>query len=335
MAKKVSMKMIAEELGVSVALVSYVLNGKMTNRINADTADRIRKLAEHYQYRPNQIAKSLKSARTYTIGLIVADISNLFYSSIARYIEEEANSFGYNVIFSSAYEDADRFKSILEVLIDKQVDGLILAVPEGGEVYLPMVEKLNIPFVVLDREFENVAADKIINIANYRASSQVVDHLYKGGFKRLGAIALQSNLKHLEDRKNGFLNTVETRYGVGNGHFYEILEKELEAKIEQTVLRALHVDQVDALYFLTNRIAMAGLGVLASYQIEVPGKVGVVCFDQADAYHIFKTQLTYVRQPLQEMSQQAVRVILNKPLKSITSKFGTELVIKASSLQGF
>src|SRR5690606_35989341 len=144
MSKKVSMKDIAAELGVSVALVSYVLNGKMTSRINVETADKIRRLATKYNYRPNQIAKSLKSRKTYTIGLIVADISNLFYSSIARFIEEEANQHGYNVLFGSAYEDTKRFSSLLDVFIAKQVDGLILAVPDGGEVFLPLLQQVNI-----------------------------------------------------------------------------------------------------------------------------------------------------------------------------------------------
>lgn len=331
MSKKVSMKDMAEELGVSVALVSYVLNGKMTNRINADTADKIKKLAEKYNYRPNQIAKSLKSNRTYTIGLVVADISNIFYSSIARHIEEEANSYGYHVVFGSAYEDPLRFKSLVEVFMDKQVDGLILAVPDGGEEYLSIVQDINIPYVILDREFDSVAPEKIINIDNYRASQAVVEHFNKAGFKKLGAIALKSNLKHLEKRKKGFTDAVSAHYVGDEGLFYEIVENELEDKIEQTVLHALHVDKVDALYFLTNRIAMAGLGVLARYNITVPEQVGVVCFDEADAYHIFRTEVTYVRQPLKEMSQQAVRTILNKPLIGKSPKFDTVLIARASS----
>src|SRR5690606_13771297 len=112
MSKKVSMKRIATELGVSVALVSYVLNGKMTNRINEDTAKRIRDLAEKLNYRPNQIAKSLKNSKTYTMGLIVADISNSFYSHLARCFQEEANTHGHNLIVGWAYEDPKRFENI-------------------------------------------------------------------------------------------------------------------------------------------------------------------------------------------------------------------------------
>lgn len=89
MRRKVSLKDIAQKLNVSTALVSYVLNDKFTDRIHPDTARRIKNLAEELEYHPNQIAKSLKNNQTFTIGLIIADISNLFYSSIARVIKKQ------------------------------------------------------------------------------------------------------------------------------------------------------------------------------------------------------------------------------------------------------
>lgn len=330
MSDKVSMKDIAKELGVSVALVSYVLNGKLTNRINVETADKIRKLAKELNYRPNQIAKSLKSRKTFTIGLIVADISNLFYSSIANYIEEEANTFGYNVIFGSAYEDPARFAAILEVFIAKQVDGLILAVPDGGQIYLSQVQQVNIPFVVLDREFEGIDPKLIVNIDNYRASEEVMKHLFDNGYSNIAAVALQSNLQHLKARERGFSDAF--RKLTGRPHvIYEILEKELEEKIEQTILRAIRIDKVDAFYFLTNRIAMAGLAVLARHHIDVPDQVGIVCFDEADAYQVFKTELTVVQQPLKAMSQTAVKRVLGHDTFTAGDPFGTTLLVKESS----
>lgn len=332
MAKKVSLKDIANQLGVSVALVSYVLNGKLSTRINAETASKIRNLAKELNYTPNQIAISLKNSKTFTIGLIVADISNIFYSTIANFIEEEANQFGYNVLFGSAYENHLRFQSILEVFIAKQVDGLILAVPEGGEVFLERLNQVNIPFVILDREFDTVDPSKIVNINNYEASANVVEHLNENGFKKIGAIALVSNLVHLSARKQGFIDTVKSKMQIEEPLFYEIVEHKLDQEIENVVLKAIEVDGVDALYFLTSRIAMAGLSVLARHNINVPEQVGVVCFDEADAYRIFKKELTYVKQPLQLMSKRAVQLILGASATSTTSKFDTELVIKESSL---
>jgi LacI family transcriptional regulator len=333
MAKKISLKDIASQLGVSVALVSYVLNGKMSTRINADTAARIRNLAKELNYTPNQIAISLKNSKTFTIGLIVADISNIFYSTIANFIEEEANQFGYNVLFGSAYENHLRFQSLLEVFIAKQVDGLILAVPEKGEQYLERLTQVNIPFVILDREFDSVESHKIVNIDNYQASQEVVSHLYHNGFKKIGAIALVSSLIHLSERKKGFTDTVKDLMGIKKPSLYEIVEHELDQEIERVVLDAIQVDKVDALYFLTSRIAMAGLSVLARHNINVPEQVGVVCFDESDAYRIFKKELTFVKQPLQLMSKRAVQLILASTAKPVASKFATTLIVRESSLK--
>ena len=131
--KKVALKDIAKELGVSTALVSYVLNDKHPGRINQETARRIKDLAIKLNYRPNQIAKSLKKNKTFTIGLIIADISNLFYSGIARVIEDEAKNMKYNVIFGSADENPQKFQELILVFLGRQVDGLILAAPAGSE----------------------------------------------------------------------------------------------------------------------------------------------------------------------------------------------------------
>lgn len=329
MAKKVSMKDIAKELGVSVALVSYVLNEKFTNRINADTAERIRKLAEKYHYTPNQIAKSLKSNKTFTLGLVVADISNLFYSEIAQHIEHEAQLQGYNVVFASAYENAKNFKSIVDVFISKQVDGLILAVPEGADPYIQLVEASGIPYVIIDREFEGVDPNKIINIDNYKASQEVVRHLHTQGFKKPAAVALKSNLNHLIFRKMGFVDCIKSLYD-SDAFFYEISEKKLEEEVEDIILKGIQEEQIDVFFFLTNRIAMVALAVLSKYQIAVPQTVGVVCFDEAEAYKIFKTTVTYVKQPLEEMSKAAVNRVLNTQATG-KSKFSTKLIVHQST----
>ena len=327
------MKHIASELGVSVALVSYVLNGKFTNRINVETANKIKKLAAKYKYTPNLIAKSLKNSQTFTIGLVVADISNLFYSEIAKFIEIEAHISGYNVIFASAYEDSNRFESIVNVFLSKQVDGLILAVPEGANQYLEYVEGSGVPYVVIDREFSTVDKLKTIGVDNYSASEEVVNHLVENGYRRLGAVALNTNLIHLQKRKAGFMNTAQHLVGEDNTFIYELAEKDLEAQIDNIIQKALFRDKVDALYFFTNRIAMAALAKLARYDIRIPDELAVVCFDEAHAYNIFRKELTYVKQPIQQMSKQAVQIILGNPSTNVSNIFNTELIINESSLR--
>lgn len=329
------MKRIAQELGVSVALVSYVLNGKMTNRINEQTAERIRTLAKQLNYQPNQIAKSLKSNKTYTLGLIVADISNFFYSYLARYIEEEANNQGYNLIFGSAYEDPERFQKLLNVLVARQVDGLILALPEGAERSIDHLNAIGIPYVLIDREFPDFNKVTTFNLDNFKSSKAVVDHLVAEGFKRLGAIGLQTNLQHLMERKRGFVETSLQHLPAEAVFTYDVPENLLNEQIEDVLKQAVEHDKVDAICFFTNKIAMAALPVMIKHQWKIPDQVGIVCYDEAEAYKLFSYPLSYVRQPLQEMSVWAVNYLIDKEqrLKGKHIKFDADLVINASSVK--
>lgn len=329
------MKRIATELGVSVALVSYVLNGKMTNRINEDTAKRIRGLAEKLNYRPNQIAKSLKNSKTYTMGLIVADISNFFYSHLARYIEEEANTHSYNLIFGSAYEDPKRFENILHILIARQVDGLILAIPEGAEHCISYLNEIEIPFVLIDREFPEFEKITTINLDNFKSSKSVVSHFLSQGFKRLGAVGLSTHLHHLQERKRGFVETGLASLPADAVYSYDIAENRLIDEIEQVITSAINHDRLDAICFFTNKIAMAALPVIVKLGLRVPDDIAIVCFDEAEAYKLFFCPLSYVRQPLQAMSNLAVSYLTDNEqrLRGNHIKFDSDLVINSSSLR--
>ena len=122
-----SLKDVAQKAGVSTALVSYVLNGKeKEGRVGKEIASKINQIARDLNYQPNHLAKSLRSGKTYTIGLVIADISNPFFANIARIVENEARRLGYTVICGSSDEEADTSWELIKVLISRQVDGLII-----------------------------------------------------------------------------------------------------------------------------------------------------------------------------------------------------------------
>jgi len=161
MKKKVSLKDIAQKVGVSIALVSYVLNNKKEGRINKDVALKIKDTAHALNYRTNQIAKSLKTNKTNTIGLIVSDISNPFSSSLARIIEDEADRNGYTVIFGSSDEDVQKSQKLIETFINRQVDGLIIAPSEDAIPQLKYLQEEGIPFVLIDRYFPELKTNYV------------------------------------------------------------------------------------------------------------------------------------------------------------------------------
>jgi LacI family transcriptional regulator len=332
------MKDIASQLGVSVALVSYVLNGKKTNKISSQTAARIKALAAQMNYSPNQIAKSLKTNRTYTLGLIVADISNLFYSSIAKYIEEQANANGYHVIYASAHENPDRFGAILNLLLSRQVDGFILALPENGEQWIKLLEDQRRPYVIIDRKCARYPDGPSILLDNRDASEQIVTHLVENGYKRPGLVTINRHLVHLDERKQGYIDTCKSLLGI-EPFVYELEEGRLEEQMQEIIQQAVYTDRVDSLCFFTNKVAMAGLSEIAAIDVAVPEQLGIVCFDEAAAYKLFRTPITYLKQPIEVMSKAAVEYLVdlldNKEEKTDKGiqQFKGSLVVNNSSVK--
>lgn len=333
MRKRVSLKDIASELGVSTAVVSFVLNNKYEGRVSEVKAQQIRDAAERLNYTPNQIAKSLKKDRTFTIGLIIADISNLFYSNIARFIEDESKAYQYNVIFGSADENAKKFNELVHVMLSRQVDGIILAAPKGTEETLKYLRDQHIPFVLIDRYFPQVPDINSIGINNYQASYSVVEHIKSGGFKNPAMVTLRTELYHMQERASGFKNAARRLLDLQDPLVVEIEEEVLSDAIEQRML-TLIAEGIDLVYFSTNKIAMEGLAVLVKHRIKVPEDLGIICFDEADAYKIFNTSITFVKQPLQRIGSESVEMLNslidgNGSAKSIV--LGTQIVPGNSS----
>lgn len=312
MSKKVSLKDIAKEVGVSTALVSYVLNNKEKEaRVGKDIAEVIRKKAAELHYQPNQLAKSLKSGKSFTIGLIVADISNPFFANIARTIEDEAKRNNYTVIFGSSDENAEKSLDLIEVLVKRQVDGFIIAPTEGSEEQINYLKRSNIPFVLIDRYFPSIQTNYVAT-DNFQAAEQATKHLIANGFKRIAMIAYKSNLIHMRERINGYLAAIKES-GTLKPILHEVNYSSAALDVQEKIGKILAAKQpVDALLFATNTLSIYGLKYLNNKRLKVPEDVAVVCFDESDAFDFFYCPLTYVKQPLVDVAGQAVKILINR-----------------------
>lgn len=331
MKKNVSLKDIAEQVGVSTALVSYVLNNKLKDRINKDVAAKIRKAAEDLNYRPNQIARSLKAQKTFTIGLIVADIANPFSSQIARIIEDEAKTFGYSVIFGSSDESAEKTNDLIKLFLDRQVDGLIIALPEHTEEQVKYLKKINIPFVLIDRYYPTIQTNSV-SINNYSAAQKAIQHLLDNGHERIGVVAYQTSLFHLNERIRGAVDLLADNALIGEVGIGSI-NKDVIAAIDGFLSNP---NPVDAIFFTSNLLAISGLKYINSLGIKIPDQLAIVGFDETDAFDLFYVPISYVKQPMAELGSEALKLLL----KTIENKetiesveFDTELVIRDSSVK--
>lgn len=334
--KRVSIKDVALKVGVSTALVSYVMNGRHTDRINKDTAKKIKKAAKELNYRPSKIAQSLKSNRTNSIALLVADIANPFASQIARIIEDEVSKKGYVVLIGSSDEKAEKLKQLIDLFMNRQVDGFIIAPVQGSEKCIQELIKAKAPLVLIDRYFENMKVP-VITTNNYGIAYQATEHLIKRGRKNIGVLAYNTNLLHLNERVNGYKRALQD-HGISDNpdnvkYINEIeIQKEVDLALENLFFAD---DKIDALFFTTNKLAISGLKKIMTMNIKIPEELALLTFDESEAFEIFKTPVTHIKQPLQDIARESVEILTgiieNKNLKYKPRVYNSKLIIKQST----
>lgn len=310
MKKKILIKDIAEAAGVSSALVSYVMNNKSEEaRVSKRTAERIKRIAKEMNYQPNQVAKSLKSGKSFSIGLIVTDISNPFFGRLARLIENESNIKGYTVLFGSSDENAERAHQLIDTLVNRQIDGILIVPAQGSENQLKYLSEMNIPFVLLDRYFEDIESSYVI-IDNFKATYQATKILLERGHEKIGLVRYKSDLKHTVDRFLGYKKALEENKCYDDKFICKVGYDDMDSFSKE--FKKLIEKGVDAIMFSTNTLSIRGLKMLKKENIKVPEEVDVFCFDQNVSYDLFYYPISYVKQPLDLIAHEAVRLLLRK-----------------------
>ncbi len=335
MRKNISLKDIAQKVGVSTALVSYVLNDKKTGRISKEIAAKIKATAIELNYRTNHIARSLKTNKTFTIGLVVADISNPFFSTLARIIEDKAESKGYSVLFGSSDESAEKSMKLSNLLLNHQVDGLIISPSDKGEAQIDYLQNIEIPFVLIDRYFINKRTNYIA-IDNFKASYSITQHLLATERKRIGFVTFKSSLITITERKRGYLSALsEGGVQLDDRWIREVAINNSKVEVEQALDEMLQPEeQIDAVLFTTNTLSTHALKYLNTLPIEIPSDLAIASFDASDASDLFYAPVTHMKQPLQQMASMATDLLFemmeNKDLiKQINLE--AELVVRKST----
>lgn len=312
--KKISLKDIAQHAGVSTALVSYVLNGKEKEyRVGKEIAIKIKKIAKELNYQPNHVAKSLRSGKTQTIGLIIADISNPFFANIARVVEDEARNNGYTVIIGSSDENTDKSWTLLNVLINKQVDGFIIVSSESSEHQIHYLKEKNIPFILLDRHFPNISTDFVI-IDNYKAAFDAGSNLIEGGYHNIGLIAYDSELFHMHERIRGYQDSLKhNNLFIHKDWLQKVNFNNVHNEIKIAIDNMLALDSpINALIFTTYRLAVDGLKYLIERNLKVPDDLAIVSFGQAEVFDLYSCPISYVKQPIDNLGRTAVDLFIKK-----------------------
>lgn len=312
--KKTSLSDIARQLGVSKTLVSLVLNGKAKeHRIGDEVSNKVKKLAKELNYKPNQIAKGLRTGRTNTIGLIIADIANPFFGKLGREIEKEAARHGYRIVFCSSDENPDNSQKQIEMLQQGQVDGFIIAPPAGSENQILSLKRNRIPFVLIDRNFPDIDTNYIV-IDNIQAAFDATDHLVKKGYKKIACVTLNVHLNNMNQRVLGYKQAlIENNIPVDE----ELIKMMPFTHEKDDIVEAVkqlepgNKSKVEAIFFATSKLGIMGIETLHSMDLNIPDDIAVVSFDDPDAYKISQPPVSAIAQPLQEIGRESVKVLID------------------------
>ncbi len=310
----VTIRDVAQLAGVSPATVSKVLNG--TSYVSAETRTRVQAAIDKLQFRPNTIARSLKKSRTHTIGLITDDLEGVFTMSMMRGIEETTSGQGFSVFLCNSYGEMSREKAHLDVLLAKQVEGVILLsgyrVRERGAPAQPLN---GIPVIYLYQYTRDVDTPCVLpdDVGGGRLGTQ---HLINAGRRHIGFINGPAHYEAAHLRHQGYKAALEAA-----GLPYDPALVRVGKWHEQSGYRLTHElmclpHPPDALFCASDSLAVGALDALHELGLKVPQNVAVVGFDNRHFSQYQRPPLTTVALPLVEMGKLAGELLLSAILEN-------------------
>lgn len=335
---KITIRDIAEAAGVSISLVSFVMNGTAgsKHKVNPETAKRILEIAERLNYQPNNAARSLRSGKTNTIGVVLSDISNKFFADIARCIEDRASQHNYTVLFGSSDENPKKLKKLIDVFLNKGVDGFIIVPCEGSETIIQKLMDASIPLVLLDRTFDDMDVSSVV-LNNKKAMALAVNALLEQGYKRIELITYVTSSSNMLDRERGYVNVMKQNNN--NIHVHKVRYKDIVTQISNLVPEIVK-NGAEAIVLSTNRLAIETLKALRDNNIRIPDDVAVIAFDGSEtfAFALYYTSISYIKQPIELFGYEAVDLIVKHisnagQINHSSIVLNPELIIGESSIK--
>lgn len=310
---QVSIKDVANRLGVSAATVSLVLNGKdKDGRISEVLAEKIRKEAKDLNYEPNSFAKGLRSGRSGTIGLIVTDISNPFFAHLTFHIQEHAEKFGYTVIITNSNENTGKMEKMISILKSRQVDGFIIVPTEHGEKSVENLVSNNFPVVLLDRYFTEINTS-FVTVNNFQASMEATNLLLNLNCKRIAMVVYNTCLPNMQDRRKGYIEAM-TKKGLYDPKLVkEINYHTIYTDIQKAIIELVtDSEKIDGIFFASNTISIIGLKILIGLRLRISEDIKVISFDKNDVFELSNFSIPFIQQPVSEMGKRVVDLLFKQ-----------------------
>jgi len=312
MYEAITIKDIAKALGLSTSTVSRALRGSY--EISPETKKLVIEYAEQYNYRPNPIALSLKERRSRSIGVVVCEIANNFFSQAINGIESIAYNRGYHVIISQSHESYDREVVNVEHLASRSVDGLLVSLSAETDhiEHFKNLHEKGFPIVFFDRITEEIETFKVV-VDNYKGAYDATQHLIDSGYTKIAHVTSSQHLSISKERLEGYkaaladngitLNESYIRYCNHGGMIYDELEDAVKSLVQLK-------DRPDAIFSAGDRLTISCLTALKAIGLKIPDDIALVGFSNSPLVELLSPALTAVKQPAFEMGQVATELLI-------------------------
>lgn len=303
---------VAKRANVSAMTVSRVINNHKS--ISPETRERVIKAIKELDYIPNNNARSLISKDTKLLGLIITDITNPFFTNIARGAEDKANEEGYQVVFSNSDENIEKESSYIRSVISRGIDGLLFAPTNNDSINnAKTLRKHEIPFVLIDREIEGLDEDLVI-ADNQQSINDLMDYLVQLGHTKIAFVSGPTNISNTRERKHAYLNYVkENNLHQDPSWIYDtgLIDIKLDDFV-QKLLALSSPNKPTAIVVTNNFISIQLISILNKHGFSVPDDISIVSFDDPSSFPLHKSLLTIIKQPAYKMGYLGMELLINK-----------------------
>lgn len=304
-----TIKDVAERAGVSITTVSHVINE--TRYVSDELTERVSKAMRELNYQPNTIARSLRSGHTKTIGLIVPDISNPFFAEVSRKIEDRGLNHGYSVILCNSDDNNEKEAGYIDVLVSKQVDGIIFisAGFVGKNIQKPL--NANIPFVVADRDISGVQADVVL-VENFKGGYEATKYLINLGHTDIACITGPSRLTPSSQRVEGYHAAMNEAGLYINGNLEMIGDFRFQGG-EASMEKLLSTEKPPTAVFACNDVmALGALCAIYNHGLRVPEDISIMGFDDIPLSQCVYPAMSTIAQPMKELAELVVDFLVER-----------------------
>jgi LacI family transcriptional regulator len=311
----VNLKQLAKALNLAPSTVSRALRD--SHEISQETKDRVKKLAAELGFEPNPYASSLRQSKSKTIAVIVPEIENNFFSQAMNGIEKIAQSKGYHVLIYITHEDFNREKSILQLLRNGRVDGILISVSNTTHQFEHIDEyvRAGVPLVSFDRVYEALEVPSVTTDDIY-AARKATEHLLAAGCKRIAFLSLAESLSISSRRRTGYLDALKKKGLSGEEITVECSDDDEKNRV---LIRNLlqKKQKPDAIFAAAEKLAINAYEVCHELKIPVPGKIKMISFSNSPATALFDPPLSTIVQPAHEIGQEAASALFKLIEKKI------------------